>query len=144
MDQETKKERTLSIIKPDATRRHLSGLINARLEKEGLFIVAQKRLHLTEAQAAAFYHVHSERTFFGELCHFMSTAPIVAQILEAPKAIETYRTLMGATNPALADEGTLRREFGLSIEENAVHGSDAPETAQFEIPFFFSALELVG
>lgn len=140
----TDNERTLSLIKPDATRRHLTGLITTQLEKKGLFIIAQKRLYLTEEQAAAFYAVHSERSFFGELCRSMSTGPIVAQVLEAPNAIASYRKLMGETNPAAAEEGTLRHEFGLSIEENSVHGSDSMETAQSEIPFFFSHLEIIG
>ncbi len=137
-------QRTFSIIKPDATRRNLTGAINTRLEAAGLRIVAQKRLHLTRAQAGVFYAVHSERPFYDELCEFMSSGPIVVQVLEGEDAIAKNREVMGATNPADADEGTIRKEFALSISENSVHGSDGPDTAAVEIACFFSGLELVG
>ena len=137
-------ERTLSIIKPDATRRNLTGKINARFEEAGLRIVAQKRLHLTKAQAEGFYHVHKERAFFGDLVEFMTSGPIVVQVLEGENAIQRNRDIMGATNPANADEGTIRKDFALSKGENSVHGSDAPETAAEEIAYFFAGLELVG
>ncbi len=137
-------ERTLSIIKPDATNRNLTGAINKKFEDAGLRIVAQKRIHLSPAQAGKFYEVHAERPFYGELCEFMSSAPVVVQVLEGEDAIAKNREVMGATNPAQADEGTIRKEFALSIGENSVHGSDAPETAAVEIAYFFSGLELVG
>ena len=137
-------QRTYSMIKPDATKRNLTGKINAKFEEAGLRIVAQKRLHLTPAQAGAFYAVHKERPFYDELVEFMSSGPIVAQVLEGEDAIAKNREVMGATNPADADEGTIRKEFALSIGENSVHGSDGPDTAAEEIAFFFSQLELVG
>lgn len=137
-------ERTYSMIKPDATKRNLTGAINAKFEAAGLRIVAQKRLKLSEEQAGQFYAVHKERPFYRELVEFMSSGPIVAQVLEGENAIAKNREVMGATNPAEADEGTIRKEFALSIGENSVHGSDAPETAAEEIAFFFSGLELVG
>ncbi len=137
-------ERTLSIIKPDATKRNLTGAINAKFEEAGLRIVAQKRIHLSEAQAGKFYEVHKERPFYGELVEFMMSEPVVVQVLEGNGAIAKNREVMGATNPAEADAGTIRKEFALSIGENSVHGSDAPETAAQEIAFFFSGLELVG
>jgi len=137
-------QRTFSIIKPDATNRNLTGAINAKLEAAGLRIVAQKRIHLTKAQAGVFYGVHAERPFYDELCEFMSSAPIVVQVLEGEDAVLKNREVMGATNPAEADEGTIRKEFALSIGENSAHGSDAPETAAVEIAYFFSGLELVG
>ncbi|MFV0335914.1 MAG: nucleoside-diphosphate kinase [Tropicimonas sp.] len=137
-------ERTLSIIKPDATKRNLTGKINAKFEDAGLRIVAQKRIHLSKDQAGAFYAVHKERPFFDELTSFMSSEPVVVQVLEGAGAIAKNREVMGATNPAEAAEGTIRREFALSLGENSVHGSDAPETAAVEIAFFFSGLELVG
>jgi len=137
-------QRTFSIIKPDATRRNLTGAINAKLEAAGLRIVAQKRLHLSRAQAEAFYGVHRERPFFGELTEFISSAPIVAQVLEGEDAIRKNRDVMGATNPAEAAAGTIRKEFALSISENSVHGSDGADTAAAEIAYFFSGLELVG
>ena len=137
-------ERTLSIIKPDATRRNITGLINARLEEAGLRIIAQKRLRLTREQAEKFYAVHAERAFFDELCDFMSSGPVVVQVLEGEDAIAKNREVMGATNPANADEGTIRRDFGESIEANSVHGSDSPETARTEIAFFFGEVEIVG
>ena len=137
-------ERTLSIIKPDATARNLTGKINARFEEAGLRIVAQKRLWLSEAQAGKFYEVHKDRPFYGELVSFMASGPVVVQVLEGEGAIAKNREVMGATNPANADEGTIRKEFAVSVGENSVHGSDAPETAKEEIAFFFSGLELVG
>jgi nucleoside-diphosphate kinase len=136
-------ERTLSIIKPDATRRNLTGQINARFEGAGLRIVAQKRLRLTLDQACAFYAVHKERSFYNELCGYMTSEPVVVQVLEGENAILGNREIMGATNPANADAGTIRADFGESVEANSVHGSDAPETAKQEISFFFSALEIV-
>ena len=137
-------ERTLSIIKPDATRRNLTGKINAKFEEAGLRIVAQKRIKLTLEQAGKFYEVHKERPFYGELCEFMTSEPVVVQVLEGEGAIKKNREVMGATNPAEAADGTIRKEFALSVGENSVHGSDAPETAAVEIAFFFSGLELVG
>ncbi len=137
-------ERTLSIIKPDATKRNLTGKINAKFEEAGLRIVAQKRIQMSLAQAQAFYAVHKERPFFGELTEFIASAPVVVQVLEGEGAIAKNREVMGATNPANADPGTIRKEFALSVGENSVHGSDAPETAAEEIAFFFSGLEIVG
>ena len=137
-------ERTLSIIKPDATRRNLTGKINAKFEEAGLRIIAQKRIHLSKAQAGVFYKVHSDRPFYGELCDFMASEPVVVQVLEGEKAILKNREVMGATNPAEAAAGTIRAEFAESVGENSVHGSDAPETAEVEIAYFFSGLELVG
>ena len=137
-------ERTLSIIKPDATRRNLTGMINAKFEEAGLRIIAQKRIKLTMEQAGKFYEVHKERPFYGELCEFMASEPVVVQVLEGESAIAKNREVMGATNPANAADGTIRKEFALSVGENSVHGSDAPETAAVEIAFFFSGLELVG
>ena len=136
-------QKTLSIIKPDAVRRALSGKINARFEEIGLRIVAQKRLRLTKAQAEGFYAVHSERTFFGDLCKFMCSGPIVVQVLEGESAITRNRDLMGATNPANAEVGTIRKDFGESVEANSVHGSDSPETAASEISYFFSQLDII-
>ncbi len=137
-------ERTFSIIKPDATRRNLTGAINARFEEGGLRIVAQKRAQLTRAQAEEFYGVHRERPFYGELCDFMVSGPVVLQVLEGENAIARNREIMGATNPANADAGTIRKDFAESVEANSVHGSDAPETAAQEISFFFSQTEIVG
>ncbi len=137
-------ERTFSIIKPDATRRNLTGKINARFEDGGLRIVAQKRVQLTKAQAEQFYGVHRERPFFNDLVAFMISGPVVLQVLEGENAIARNREIMGATNPANAAAGTIRKDFAESIEANSVHGSDAPETAAEEIRFFFSALEIVG
>lgn len=136
--------RTFSIIKPDATNRNLTGAINAKLEAAGLRIVAQKRIHMTKAQAGKFYEVHAARPFYDELCEFMSSAPVVVQVLEGEDAVLANRTVMGATNPADADEGTIRKEFALSIGENSVHGSDSDENAAIEMAYFFSGLELVG
>jgi nucleoside-diphosphate kinase len=137
-------ERTFSIIKPDATRRNLTGKIVAKFEEAGLRVVASKRIQMTLAQAQVFYGVHSERPFFGELCEFMISEPVVVQVLEGEGAIAKNREVMGATNPADAAAGTIRAEFAESVGENSVHGSDAPETAAEEIAFFFSGLELVG
>jgi len=137
-------QRTLSIIKPDATRRNLTGQINARFEEKGLRIVAQKRVRLTREQAEGFYAVHSERPFFNDLCEFMISGPVVVQALEGEDAVQANRDIMGATNPANADAGTIRKDFGESIEANSVHGSDSPENAAIEIAFFFSQLEIVG
>jgi len=137
-------ERTFSIIKPDATRRNLTGAINAKFEEAGLRIVAQKRIHMTKAQAGKFYEVHAERPFYDELCDFMSSEPVVVQVLEGENAISKNREIMGATNPADAAAGTIRAEFAESVGENSVHGSDAPETAAQEIAYFFSGIELVG
>ena len=137
-------ERTFSIVEPDATKRNLVGQIVAKSEEGGLRVVAQTRIQSTLAQAQQLYGVHAERPFFGELCEFMISEPIVVQVLEGENAIARNREIMGATNPADADAGTIRKEFALSIGENSVHGSDAPETAAEEIAFFFSGLELVG
>jgi nucleoside-diphosphate kinase len=137
-------ERTFSIVKPDATRRNLTGAINAVIEKAGLRIVAQKRVLLTEAQAKVFYAVHKDRPFYGELVEMMSSAPVVVQVLEGESAIAKYREVMGATNPANAAEGTIRKSFALSMGENSVHGSDSPENAAIEIAQFFSGNEIVG
>jgi nucleoside-diphosphate kinase len=137
-------ERTLSIIKPDATNRNLTGKINAKFEGAGLRIAAQKRVHLTIAQAGVFYAEHAERPFYGELCEFMASAPVVLQVLEGEGAIAKNREVMGATNPADAAAGTVRAEFAQSVGENSVHGSDSPESAAREIAYFFSGLELVG
>ena len=137
-------ERTFSIIKPDATRRNLTGKINAKFEEAGLRIIAQKRIHMTKAQAGKFYEVHKSRPFYDELCAFMSSEPVVVQVLEGENAITRNREIMGATNPADAAPGTIRAEFAESVGENSVHGSDAPETAAVEIAYFFSGLELVG
>ena len=138
------KERTLSIIKPDATRRNLTGKINARIEEAGLRIIAQKRLWLSTAQAQKFYEVHKERPFYNDLCKFMTSGPVVVQALEGENAVAKYREVMGATNPANAAEGTIRKVHALSIGENSVHGSDAPATAAVEIAQFFSGNEIVG
>ncbi len=137
-------ERTLSIIKPDATRRDLTGAINARLEAAGLRVVAQKRLRLTLGQVQGFYAVHRERPFFDSLCAFMSSGPVVVQVLEGADAIARNREVMGATDPAEADQGTLRKDFAESLAANSVHGSDGPETAAWEIAYFFAAIEIVG
>ena len=137
-------ERTLSIIKPDATKRNLTGKINAKFEEVGLRIIAQKRIHLSKSQAGVFYGVHAERPFYDELCEFMASEPVVVQVLEGDGAILKNREVMGATNPAEAAPGTIRAEFAESVGENSVHGSDAPETAAVEISYFFAGLELVG
>ncbi len=135
-------ERTLSIIKPDATRRNLTGAINDRFEKRGLRIVAQKRVQLSQAQAEHFYEVHAERPFYRDLVAFMSSGPVVVQVLEGRDAVALNREIMGTTNPADAAPGTIRKDFGESIEANSVHGSDSPESAAQEIAFFFSAIEI--
>jgi nucleoside-diphosphate kinase len=137
-------ERTFSILKPDCTARNLTGAVNAVIEKAGLRIVAQKRIHMTRDQAGTFYAVHKERPFFGELVDFMTSGPVVVQVLEGEGAIAKYREVMGATNPANAAEGTIRKLFAKSVGENTVHGSDAPETAKIEIAQFFSGNEIVG
>ena len=137
-------ERTFSIIKPDATRRNLTGKINAKFEEAGLRVIAQKRIHMTKEQAGKFYEVHSERPFYNELCDFMSSAPVIVQVLEGESAISKNREVMGATNPVDAAPGTIRADFAESMGENSVHGSDAPETAAIEIAYFFSGIELVG
>ena len=137
-------ERTLSIIKPDATKRNITGQIVARFEEAGLRVVAQKRIHLNRKQAEGFYAVHAERAFFDELCDYMCSGPIVVQILEGENAIARNREVMGATTPANADEGTIRKLFALDVEKNSVHGSDGQDTAAEEIAFFFNSLELVG
>ena len=136
-------ERTFSIIKPDATRRNLTGKINARFEEKGLRIVAQRRIWMSQQQAETFYGVHKERPFFKDLCKFMTSGPVVVQVLEGEGAIAKNRDVMGATNPANAAPGTIRKEFAESIEANSVHGSDAPETAANEIRFFFRDLDIV-
>ena len=136
-------QRTLAIIKPDAVERKLAGRIIQRIEDEGFTIRGLRRVHLTEQQAGGFYAVHRERPFFASLTSFMSSGPAIALVLEADDAIKKWRTLMGATNPANADAGTLRKEFAESIERNATHGSDAPETAAFEIGYFFAGADLI-
>lgn len=138
------KERTLSIIKPDATRRNLTGKINARFEDAGLRIVAQKRLQLSKQQAEKFYEVHAARPFYGELVSFMISGPVVVQVLEGDNAVTRNRDIMGATNPANAAAGTIRKDFAESIEANSVHGSDSLENATREISFFFAETEIVG
>jgi len=137
-------ERTFSIIKPDAARRNLTGAINQLIESAGLRIIAQKRIKLTRAQAEEFYAVHRERPFFMDLVGFMVSGPVVVQVLEGENAIGKYRDVMGATNPANAAPGTIRAQFAESIEANSVHGSDSPENAAIEIPFFFKPEEIVG
>lgn len=137
-------ERTFSIIKPDATRRNLTGAINAKLEEAGLRIVAQKRIHMTREQAEGFYAVHKERPFFGELTEFMSSEPVVVQVLEGENAVAKNREVMGATNPEDAEDGSIRKEYALSIGENSVHGSDSAENAAIEIAYFFNDDEIVG
>ncbi len=137
-------ERTFSMIKPDATKRNLTGAITAKLEEAGLRIVASKRVWMSLKQAEGFYAEHSERPFFGELTEFMSSGPTIVQVLEGENAVLANRDIMGATNPADADAGTIRKEFALSLGENSVHGSDAPETAAREISYWFSEIEIVG
>ena len=137
-------ERTFSIIKPDATQRNLTGAINALIEQAGLRIVAQKRLRMSRAEAETFYAVHRDRPFFRELVEFMTSGPVVVQVLEGEGAIAKNRDVMGATNPANAAPGTIRKEFAESIEANSVHGSDSAENAKIEIAFFFSEVEIVG
>jgi len=137
-------QRTLSIIKPDAVERNLAGAILKMIQDSGLKVVAMKMIHLSRKEAEGFYAVHKERPFFDSLCEFMCSGPVVVSILEGDDAIARYRTLMGATNPANAEEGTIRKAYALDIEKNSVHGSDAPETAAVETSYFFSALEMVG
>ena len=137
-------ERTFSILKPDATRRNLTGKINAVIEDAGLRIVAQKRIHMSKAQAEKFYEIHKERPFFGELVEFMTSAPVVVQVLEGADAVAKYREVMGATNPAQAADGTIRKLFAESVGENSVHGSDSQDNAKIEITQFFTDAEIVG
>ena len=137
-------ERTFSIIKPDATRRNITGKIIAKIEDAGLRVIASKRIHMTRAQAEGFYAVHKERPFFGELVEQMIASPVVVQVLEGENAVLKNREIMGATNPANAADGTIRKLFALNMGENSVHGSDAPETAAQEIKFFFTDAEIVG
>jgi nucleoside-diphosphate kinase len=137
-------ERTFSIIKPDATRRNLTGKINAVLEEAGLRIIAQKRIHMTQAQGEAFYGVHAARPFFRDLVNFMISGPVVVQVLEGENAVVRNREVMGATDPKKAESGTIRAQFAESIEANSVHGSDSPENAAVEIAYFFAGIELVG
>ena len=137
-------QRTFSIIKPDATERNLTGAVNAVIEKAGLRIIGQRRIQMTQAQAERFYSVHSERPFFGELVEFMTSGPVVVQVLEGENAVAAYREVMGATNPAEAAEGTIRKLFAKSIGENSVHGSDSEENAAIEIAQFFSEADIVG
>jgi nucleoside-diphosphate kinase len=136
-------ERTFAIIKPDAVERNITGKILSRIEGAGFRIVGMKKIQLSKAQAEGFYYVHKERPFFGDLCSFMSRSPVIVLALERENAILGWREVMGATNPANAEPGTIRKDFGVGIEENSVHGSDSPESAAFEIPYFFSQLELV-
>ena len=137
-------ERTFSIIKPDATKRNLTGKVNAVIEDAGLRIVAQRRIQMSQAQAEKFYEVHKERPFFGELVEFMTSAPVVVQVLEGENAVAKYREVMGATNPAQAADGTIRKLFALSVGENSVHGSDSLENAKIEIAQFFTDDQIVG
>ncbi|MBT0665538.1 nucleoside-diphosphate kinase [Geobacter pelophilus] len=136
-------ERTFAIIKPDAVERNISGKIISKIEEAGFKIVGMKKIQLSKSQAEGFYYVHKERPFFNDLCSFMSRSPVIVMVLEKEGAIAAWRTLMGATNPANAEPGTIRKEFAKNIEENSSHGSDAPETAAFEISYFFNAFELV-
>ena len=136
-------EKTLSIIKPDAVKRDLTGKIIAMFEEKGLRVLAQKKIWLSKEQAGSFYDIHRDRPFFDELCEFMSSGPIVVQVLQGNSAIELNREIMGATNPDQAEAGTIRKEFALSMTENSAHGSDSPETAREEISFFFSGLEIL-
>ena len=137
-------ERTFSILKPDCTERNLTGAVNAVIEKAGLRIVGQRRIHMSQAQAEKFYEVHKERPFFGELVEFMTRSPVVVQVLEGDNAVARYREVMGATNPANADEGTIRKLFAQSVGENTVHGSDSVENAGIEIAQFFTDADIVG
>ena len=137
-------ERTLSILKPDATRRNLTGAINQRFEDAGLRIVAQRRLRVTREQAQQFYAVHAERAFYDDLCDYMTSGPIVAQVLEGENAVVRNREIMGATNPANAAKGTIRKDFGESVEANSAHGSDSPENAAIEVAFFFAQTDIAG
>jgi nucleoside-diphosphate kinase len=143
-DLKTMTERTFSIIKPDATARNLTGKVNAVIEDAGLRIVAQKRIQMSKAQAEKFYEIHKERPFFGELVEFMTSAPVVVQVLEGDNAVARYREVMGATNPAEAAEGTIRKRFAKNVGENSVHGSDSLENAKIEIAQFFTDDQIVG
>jgi nucleoside-diphosphate kinase len=136
-------ERTFAIIKPDAVERNIIGSILSKIESAGFVVIGLKRIQLTKVQAMGFYHVHKDRPFYEDLCAYMASGPVVALVLEKENAIADWRALMGATNPADAKEGTIRKEFGLSLGENSVHGSDSSESAAYEIPYFFNALELV-
>ena len=136
--------RTFSIIKPDATKRNLTGAINKKIEECGLRIIAQKRILLSKNQAEGFYNIHKDKPFFGDLIEYMTSGPVVIQILEAENAVEIYRKVMGATNPENAEENTIRKEFALNIQENSVHGSDSNENAQIEIKYFFENKDIVG
>lgn len=135
-------ERTLSIIKPDAVERNITGKVNAMIEDSGLRIIAQKRIHLTVAQAEEFYAEHKDKAFFTNLVDFMTSGPVIVQVLEGEEAVARYRKVMGATNPAVAEEGTIRKTFALSIDKNTVHGSDSVESAKHEVSFFFSEIEI--
>ncbi len=137
-------ERTFAIIKPDAVERGLAGKIITKIEEAGFTIAGMKKIHLSRAQAEGFYYVHKERPFFNDLCSFMSRSPVIVMCLQKENAINDWRALMGATNPANAEPGTIRKEFAKNIEENSAHGSDAPETAAFEVSYFFNSFELVG
>lgn len=137
-------QQTFSIIKPDATKRNVTGAINALIEEAGLRIVAQKRIRLSRLQARTFYAIHSDKPFFDELVEYMVSEPVIVQVLEGDNAVVKYREVMGATDPAKADDGTIRKAFGQSIGENSVHGSDSPENAAIEISYFFSGMEIVG
>jgi nucleoside-diphosphate kinase len=137
-------ERTFSIIKPDATRRNLTGKINAVIEEAGLKLVAQRRIRMSRAQAEKFYEIHRERPFFGELVDFMTSGPVVVQVLEGEAAVQRYRDVMGATNPANAAEGTIRKLFAIDVGQNSVHGSDSPDNARIEIAQFFTEADIVG
>jgi len=136
-------ERTFAIIKPDAVERNIIGSILAKIESAGFIVIGLKRIQLTKVQAMGFYHVHKDRPFYEDLCSYMARGPVVALVLEKENAISDWRALMGATNPADAKEGTIRKDFGLSLGENSVHGSDSADSAAYEIPYFFNALELV-
>ncbi len=136
-------ERTFAIIKPDAVARNIIGSILAKIESAGFAVIGLKRIRLTKVQVMGFYYVHKDRPFYEELCAYMASGPVVALVLEKENAIADWRALMGATNPADAKEGTIRKDFGLSLGENSVHGSDSPESAAYEIPYFFNSLELV-
>ena len=137
-------DKTFSIIKPDATKRNITGAINKIIEENNLRIIAQKRIHLTTEQAEKFYDVHKEKSFFNDLIEYMTSEPVIVQVLSGNNAVETYRKIMGATNPENADEGTIRKKFALNIQENSVHGSDSDENAKKEIEFFFNENEIVG
>jgi len=136
-------ERTFAIIKPDAVERNITGKILEKIESDGFRVVGMKKVHISLQQAMGFYYVHKERPFYNELCSYMARSPIVALVLEKDGAIAEWRKLMGATNPAAAEPGTIRKEFGISLGENSVHGSDSPESAAFEIPYFFAICELI-